>query len=156
MSRRSLLNCVVLLALACPVALGQQVPPNDPLNTPTAKGEDQSHPGGVEILSDTGGVDVRPYVKLILGVIYKHWVPLIPAEAKPPESKPAESAVRFTILPNGRIGAMHLDSSTEDDQINRSCWGAITSTGPFPPLPAGMESKPLELRIHFYVNMQPD
>ena len=154
MSRSFLCCCALLLTLVGRAGFGQQTPfVNNPPDAATSA--DHGHPGGVEILSDTGGVDVQPYVKLILGVIYRHWTPLIPADAKPPESKAGESAVRFTILPNGRIGAMHLDSSTDDDQINRSCWGAITSTGPFPPLPAGMESKPLELRIHFYVNMQP-
>src|SRR5581483_7443882 len=156
MSRISLYSCALLLAVVCPVAHGQQVlhRRNSPDATANAS-EDTAVPGGVEVLSDTGGVNVGPYVKQILKTIYKSWMPLIPPEAKPPQSKQAESSIRFTILPDGRIGVMHLDDSTHNDAVNRSCWGAITSTGQFPPLPAGMESRPLELRIHFYANTQP-
>lgn len=140
----------------CPALRGQQVLlPRGSTEATAAKSNGTSTPGGVEILSDTGGVNVSPYIRQIMAIIYKNWMPLIPPEAKPPEAKQAESSIRFTILPDGSIGAMHLDESTHEDAVNRSCWGAITSAGHFPALPTGMESKPLELRIHFYVNRQP-
>jgi TonB C terminal len=110
---------------------------------------------GVEVLSDTNGVDVNPYMRRVLADIYKNWLPLIPQRAKPPESKQGEALIRFKIMPDGKIGAMWLDGSTHDDAINRSCWGSITSEGQFPPLPAGLETRPLVLRIHFYVNTKP-
>ncbi len=154
---RSLTGTTLLLAILGTPAFGLQVlHQRNPTEATAGKSDaGTSLPGDVEILSDTGGVDLRPYIKQIVGLIYKNWMPLIPAEAKPPESKQGESSIRFTILPDGRIGAMHLDASTHDDSINRSCWGAITSMGQFPALPAAMGPKPLELRIHFYVNRQP-
>ena len=84
---------------------------------------------GVEVLSDTQGVDFNPYLRRLLADIYRNWLPLIPEEAKPPLSKQGETLVRFTILPDGRIGGMWLDGSTHDDAINRSAWGSITSEG---------------------------
>jgi TonB family protein len=141
------------MTLVCPAVFARQTPRN-PTDTSASKSDDSSRPQGVEILSDTGGVDVHPYVKQILPMLYRNWTPLIPAEAKPPQSEQATSSIRFTILPNGKIGAMHLDTSTGEDEINRSCWNAITSTQ-FPALPEAMGSKSLELRIHFYVNTKP-
>jgi outer membrane biosynthesis protein TonB len=115
--------------------------------------------GGVEILSDTQNVDFNPYIRRILADIYRNWIPLIPEECKPPLSKQGEVLIRFSILPDGRIGlpngqpgGMWLDGSTHDDAINRSAWGSITSEGQFPRLPSQFHGPNLELRIHYYVN----
>jgi outer membrane biosynthesis protein TonB len=110
---------------------------------------------GVEVLSDMQGVNFNPYIRRLLADIYRNWLPLIPEEAKPPLSKDGETLIRFTILPDGRIGGMWLDGSTHDDAINRSAWGSITSEGQFPPLPSQFHGPNLELRIHYYVNKQP-
>jgi outer membrane biosynthesis protein TonB len=110
--------------------------------------------GGVEVLSDTQNVDFNPYLRRILGDIKRNWDPLIPAEAQSPLFKQGESYIRFTILPDGTIkdASMHLDGSTHDEAINRSCWGAITSEGQFPPLPKDFHGPEFVLRIHFLVN----
>ena len=119
-------------------------------------GESPLNFGGVEVLSDRQGVDFNPYLRRLLADIYRNWLPLIPEEAKPPLSKQGETLVRFMILPDGRIGGMWLDGSTHDDAINRSAWGSITSEGQFPPLPSQFHGPNLELRIHYYVNKQPE
>lgn len=111
--------------------------------------------GGAEVLSDTQGVDFGPYLRRILADIKRNWDPLIPNEAEAPLFKQGETFIRFTINPDGSIGAMHLDGSTHDDAINRSCWGSITSEGQFPPLPAQFKGPNLELRIHYLVNRTP-
>jgi hypothetical protein len=112
--------------------------------------------GGAEILSDTQDVDFNPYLRRILGDIKRNWDPLIPPEAGSPLFKQGESYIRFTILPDGTIkdASMHLDGSTHDEAINRSCWGSITSEGQFPPLPKNFHGPEFTLRIHFLVNKQ--
>jgi len=122
----------------------------------SGSGESPLNMGGAEILSDTQGVNFNPYIRRLLADIYRNWLPLIPEEARPPLSKQGETLVRFTILPDGRIGGMWLDGSTHDDAINRSAWGSITSEGQFPPLPSQFHGPNLELRIHYYVNKQPE
>jgi TonB family protein len=110
---------------------------------------------GVEVLSDTQGVDFGPYLRRILGDIRRSWIPQIPEEARPPLNKQGETLIRFTILPDGRIGAMNLDGSTHDQAIDRAAWGGITGVGQFPPLPASFHGPQLELRIDFLVNISP-
>jgi TonB family protein len=110
---------------------------------------------GVDILSDTMGVDFNPYLKRILRQIYNTWLPLIPEEARPPLNKAGETLIRFSILPDGRIGAMHLDGSTQDQALDRAAWGSITGVGQFPPLPKEFRGPNLELRIHYLVNKRP-
>src|ERR1700722_4067567 len=107
---------------------------------------------GAEILSDTQGVDFGPYIRRILQDIKRNWYPLIPEEAPPPPNKQGETLIRFTILPDGRIAAMNLDGSSQDQSIDRACWGAITGEGQFPPLPASFHGPNLELRIDFLTN----
>jgi TonB family protein len=107
---------------------------------------------GVDILSDTQGVDFQPYLQRILRLIYEQWLPLIPEEARPPLMKQGVTQIRFTINPDGTIAAMHLDGSTHDDALNRAAWGSITSVGQFPPLPKQFHGPNLELRIHYLVN----
>jgi len=110
---------------------------------------------GVEVLSDTMGVDFAPYLRRILSDIRRTWIPLIPEEARPPLNKQGETLIRFTILPDGSIGEMHLDGSTHDDAMNRAAWGGIVGVGQFPPLPSNFKGPNLELRIAFLVNMNP-
>ena len=110
--------------------------------------------GGAEILSDTQGVNFDPYLRRILSDIKRNWEPLIPEEAQAPLLKQGETYIRFTILPDGNIksASMHLDNSTHDVAIDKSCWSAIVSEGQFPPLPMQFHGPELELRIHFLVN----
>ena len=110
---------------------------------------------GVDILSDTEGVNFNPYLQKIMREIYETWLPLIPEEARPPLNKQGETQIRFIILPDGRIGGMALEGSTHDDAINKSCWGSITGVGQFPPLPIQFHGPKLELRVHYLVNKEP-
>ena len=110
---------------------------------------------GVEVLSDTMGVDFNPYLQKIMREIYYTWLPLIPEEARPPLNKQGETQIRFIILPDGSIGGMQLESSSHDDAINKSAWGSITGVGQFPALPKEFHGPNLELRIHYLVNKEP-
>ena len=106
---------------------------------------------GVEVLSDTLGVDFGPYIKRLLRMIYNSWVPLIPEETRAPLNKEGSTLIRFTIGQNGVVTAMHLDASTHDQAIDRAAWGGILGVGQFPPLPANFKGPNLELRIQFSV-----
>ena len=106
---------------------------------------------GVDILSDTQGVNFNPYIQKILREIYEQWIPLLPDETRPPISKTGTTLIRFTILPDGRVSAMNLDGSTHDDAINKAAWGSINAVGQFPPLPKEFHGPNLELRIDFEV-----
>ena len=110
---------------------------------------------GVDVLSDTMGVDFGPYLNKVIREIYNNWIPLIPEEARPPLNKSGETLIRFTILPNGTVGGMHLDGSTHDDAINRAAWGSVNGQQ-FPPLPPEFKGPLLELRIHYMVNKNPE
>jgi outer membrane biosynthesis protein TonB len=129
------------------------VGPTDSLAT-----QDASHPAaqwdGVQILSDTRGVDFGPYLKQIMPALLKWYVQFLPEKARRPTFASGLTGIRFTINSDGKLapGQMHLDYSTHDQALDRAAWGAITSQAQFPALPANFTGPDLVIRIEFRVN----
>jgi hypothetical protein len=104
---------------------------------------------GVDILSDTQGVDFGPYMRQALGMIKKSWISSLPAGVKLPNEPQTETVIRFTIGQGGTISAMQLDQASGLIEVDRAAWGAITGVERFPSLPADFNGPNLILRISF-------
>jgi len=158
MKRLNAFCCVV--ALSCGGALagfGQdtaQTAAHEGTQATDEQATDDSHAFhlGVDILSDTEGVQFQPYLREVLGQIDAEWLALMPEEAKPPRNQKGATSIRLTINPDGRITAMHLEGTVQDAALHRAAWGAITGVEKFPALPKEFHGPDLELRIHFRVN----
>jgi outer membrane biosynthesis protein TonB len=125
-----------------------------PGGTVVAPGRGGSSVGsGTEILSDTQGVDFTQWLRRFDRGTIQAWEPLLPEEIQPPLSKRGETFILLTVLPDGSIGDMKLETSSHDDAINRSAWGSITSQGKLQPLPSAFHGPNLVLRLHYMVNM---
>lgn len=107
---------------------------------------------GMEILSDTMGVDFGPYMKRLHYTVQNHWDPLIPESALPPVMKKGVVVIQFSIGKDGRVMGMKLVSSSGDVALDRAAWGAITDAIPLPKLPAEFAGEYLELRALFFYN----
>ncbi|MGA3370675.1 MAG: TonB C-terminal domain-containing protein [Terracidiphilus sp.] len=105
------------------------------------------------IVSDTQGVDLKPYLKRIFRIVQSTWNPLIPKEAGPPVNKAGEVLICFRILPSGKLmdGGMVLEGRSGDPALDRAAWGAV-QTSVYPPLPAEFKGPYLELRFAFLYN----
>jgi outer membrane biosynthesis protein TonB len=117
------------------------------------------HPGaggGVQVLSDTEGVDFNPWLRRWYFETEHTWDPLIPDEVNPPILKQGQCMIRFKVLPNGRImeGSMVLEGRSGDTALDRAAWGALTGSN-YPPLPREFHGPFLELRAIFMYNMRP-
>ena len=112
--------------------------------------------GGVEVLSDTQGVDFRNWLQRWHHETENTWDPLIPDEVNPPIYKSGMVAIRFKVLPNGRLmeGSLQLEGRSGDTALDRAAWGALTGSN-YPPLPRDFHGPYLELRAYFLYNMQP-
>jgi TonB family protein len=151
MKRLNAFCCMVALSCACSgVAQDSRPAPAD--GETQTKGEVHADQQSLEILSDTQGVDFKPYLQGVVRQIYDQWLKLMPEEARAPQNKKGETQIRFAINSDGTIAAMHLDGSTQDELLNRAAWGAITGVGKFPALPKEFHGPDLDLRIHFVVN----
>ena len=108
--------------------------------------------GGLEVLSDTMGVDFGPYLARVLQDVKRNWYTLIPEVARPPLMKKGELAIEFAILKDGRVAGMRLAMESGDTSLDRAAWGGISASNPFPPLPGEYKGDYLALRFHFLYN----
>lgn len=117
------------------------------------------HPGlntGVDILSDTLGVDFGPYLQRVIAATYRSWDPLIPESVRPPIGKQGKVGIEFKILPDGSVKQMILRFPSGDVALDRAAWGGITGASPYPPLPKQFKGPYLALRFAFLYNINPD
>lgn len=119
----------------------------------------QLHPGGsgttggnIEVLSDTRGVDLHPYLIGLKKKVQKNWNSLIPDNARGPEGKYGLVVLRFVILPDGSVQGLRIERRSSDEPLDRAAYGAIASSTPFDPLPREFTASRLELRTSFLYN----
>ena len=108
--------------------------------------------GGLEILSDTMGVDFGPYMKRLKFTVQNHWEPLIPESALPPVMKKGVVVIEFAITKEGKVMGMKLIAGSGDVALDRAAWGAITDAIPLPNLPVAFSGQFLLIRARFYYN----
>jgi TonB family protein len=116
------------------------------------------HPGlnsGVDVLSDTMGVDFGPYIERVIYDTKRAWYPIIPESARPPLDKQGKVLIRFKILPDGTVTDMRLESPSGDVSLDRAAWAGITGAAPYAPLPKAFRGPYLELRFYFLYNIPP-
>jgi len=112
--------------------------------------------GGVQVLSDTQGVDFNSWLVRWHRETQRTWDPLIPDSVNAPILKKGVVVIRFKVLPNGRLqeGSMVLEGRSGDTGLDRAAWGALTGSN-YPPLPREFHGPYLELRAVFLYNMEP-
>ena len=110
--------------------------------------------GGVQVLSDTQGVDFSAWLQRWHHETEHTWDPLIPDEVNPTILRSGMVAIRFKVLPNGRLmdGSLVLEGRSGDTALDRAAWGALTGSN-YPPLPRDFHGPYLELRAYFLYNM---
>ena len=119
--------------------------------TTQAKALDQA-----EILTDTMGVDFGPYMKGIVPVVRKNWYNLMPPSVYPPVLKQGKVSIEFSILKDGTVSGMKVDTSSREVPLDRAAWGSITASTPFHALPTEFPGERIGLRFYFFYNLAPD
>jgi TonB family protein len=108
--------------------------------------------GGLEVLSDTMGVDFGPYLERVLHDVKMNWYLHIPESAKAPIIKKGNVSIEFAILKDGSVQGMKLVYTSGDVALDRGAWAGITDSNPFPPLPTEFKGQYLALRFKFLYN----
>ena len=108
--------------------------------------------GGVQVLSDTMGVDFDPYLKAIVKIVNENWHSLLPPTVFPPIRKSGTVSIEFAIMKDGTVRGMKLAGSSGDPLLERASWGSITNSVPFPLLPQEYPGKLLQLRFIYCYN----
>jgi len=109
----------------------------------------------VEILTDTMGVDFGPYLKGIVPIVKKNWYNMMPPSVYPPIKKQGKVSLEFSILKDGKVNGMKVQTSSGDVPLDRAAWTSITASNPFPPLPEEFPGQRIGLRFYYYYNLTP-
>jgi TonB family protein len=107
---------------------------------------------GATILTDTEGVDFSNFMRKFDHDNLHNWGPLIPEEVNPPISKKGVVVIRITVMHDGQIGKMVLESPSGDVALDKAAWYALTSEGQYPPLPKDFHGQDIEIRLTFLYN----
>ncbi len=103
---------------------------------------------GLDILTDTRGAQLGPYLQTLVAGLEQHWTLPASAAQTPSPSMQQEVTLLLTIAPDGRISALKLDSARANEALNKAAWADAIDTTYAPP-PAAMNGSGLQLRIHF-------
>jgi hypothetical protein len=122
---------------------------------PVAPGGGSGVGNGVEILSDTQGVDFSNYITRLLAALRRNWIAIMPESAK--WDKGAVYTT-FQIYPNGSIASTdpELERTSGREPLDNAAMSAIHASNPFEPLPSQFHGPFLKLRIVFLYNLRPE
>src|SRR5581483_4462683 len=105
--------------------------------------------GGLEVTTDTMGVDFGPYLERVLHDVKENWYLAIPDGIRDRKGK---LAIEFAIMKDGKVSGMRLLAPSGNVTMDRAAWSGITGSNPFPPLPTEFKGDYLGLRFFFYYN----
>jgi TonB family protein len=109
---------------------------------------------GLELLSDSRGVDFHSYLTQILAAVKRNWQAVLPESARRGERR-GKVTVRFSVSRDGKVTNVQITVPSGADALDRAAIAGISATNPFPPLPAEYNGLPIRLQFVFYYNMRP-
>jgi TonB family protein len=110
---------------------------------------------GLELLSDSKGVDFHSYLTQILAAVKRNWQAVLPESARRGERR-GKVTVRFSVSRDGKVTNVQITVPSGTDALDRAAIAGISATNPFPPLPAEYNGLPIRLQFVFYYNMRPN
>lgn len=109
---------------------------------------------GLELVSDSRGVDFRPYLTQILAAVKRNWQAVIPESAKRGERR-GKVTLRFSVDRDGKVTNVQITVPSGTEALDLAAVAGISATNPFPPLPAEYNGLPIRLQFVFLYNMRP-
>jgi TonB family protein len=105
----------------------------------------------IEIMSDTNGVDMKPYILRVLQSVRRNWLSVYPESAR--LGLRGQVVVQFAIAPDGVISKTVFISQAPSDALNRAVISAFSMSNPLPALPPEFKGSRIVLQFTFSYNM---
>jgi TonB family protein len=135
-----------------PIAIGGGGPLRSSGGGRSGKG---SASAGIEMLTDTEGVDFNDYFRRIYYIVKGNWEAVMPPSVSLGEQGVVSLHVK--IMRDGSVPdpepVMLYGSGKEP--LDRAAVSSIRASNPFPPLPAQFKGPYIEVRYTYYYNLQP-
>ncbi len=108
---------------------------------------------GVQILTNTEGVDFSSYLQRIIQEVRINWYAVMPEEAY--LGRKGRSVIIFKIERNGNVPGLQLVSPSGTVSFDHAALAAISASNPFPPLPSQFHGPSITLQFSFFYNIRP-
>lgn len=110
---------------------------------------------GIEMLTDTEGIDFNDYLRRVYLTVKQNWFAVMPASVQLGDQ--GVVSLQFKIMKNGAVpdGDPAQVFSSGKEPLDRAAFSSIRASNPFPPLPTGFKADHIELRFTYYYNLQP-
>ncbi len=108
---------------------------------------------GVQILTNTQGVDFDPYLRRIVEVVRRNWYAVMPEVAR--MGRKGRVVIIFNINRNGAVPGLKLVGRSGTESLDQAALAAISASNPFPPLPNEFHGPSITLQFGFFYNMTP-
>jgi TonB family protein len=111
---------------------------------------------GIEILTDTQGVDFNDYLRRIYFIVKNNWYAVMPPSVSLGDQ--GVVSLQFRIMRDGNVpdGMPVQVFGSGKEPLDRAAYSSIRASNPFPPLPAQFTGPYIELRYTYYYNLQPN
>ena len=103
------------------------------------------------MLSDTQGVDFKPYLIRILSSVRRNWFAVMPESAR--FGRKGRVLIQFAINRDGSVPKLVIASGSGADALDRAAVAGISASNPFPPLPAEFKGNQVRLQFSFRYNV---
>jgi TonB family protein len=147
------MRALVILLLLLPKLCAAQLAPAG--GNETGRGRSLT-PGGhiplrnVDVLSDTQGLDLTPYLRLNTHFVHRNWQKLTTPEVIGSSHAVSELAVEFTVSRDGSLSGAKLVQPSGDSVLDKAALEAVGRASPFAELPSSYAGQLLALRVHLH------
>jgi TonB family protein len=105
----------------------------------------------LQLLSDPGGVDFKPYMIQVLAAVRQNWLAVIPESAR--MGRRGLVTIQFIINRKGEVPKLVIATPSGTPAFDRAAVAGVSASYPFPPLPAGYKGDEIRLQLAFSYNM---
>jgi TonB family protein len=106
----------------------------------------------LELMSDPGGVDFKPYLIRILATVKRNWQAVIPETAR--LGRQGRVQIQFAIDRSGSVPKLVIAVPSGTESLDRAAVAGISASAPFPPLPPDFQGSQVRLQFTFTYNMR--
>jgi len=106
----------------------------------------------LELMSDPGGVDFKPYLIRILATVKRNWLAVVPETAR--LGRQGRVQIQFAIDRSGYVPKLVIAVPSGTESLDRAAVAGISASAPFPPLPPEFQGSQVRLQFTFTYNMR--
>jgi TonB family protein len=103
-----------------------------------------------EVLANTKGYNLGPYINTVFPVIRDEWYAAIHQLVKNPNYRRGTVRVECAIARSGEIQNVKITEASGEDDLDKAVTQAFEKATPLPELPKDLSAKQLEMHFNFF------